>query len=124
MLSQAQVVRIRKELQRAYEGRCSITERQEIRRANGSTGFDNIVICTDEPCQLSYKSKSPTAQGNDIHSPEQQITLFISPTLEVKAGSRIEVTQCGGTTAYKSSGQPAIYPTHQEIVLEIFERWS
>jgi len=27
----------------------------------------------------------------------------------------------GGVVAYKSSGRPAVYPTHQEILLDLVE---
>ena len=45
------------------------------------------------------------------------IKLFLSPDIIVKAGSNITVTQAGKTTEYIASGIPAIYDTHQEIML-------
>ena len=49
--------------------------------------------------------------------------LFISPDVLIKAGSKIIVTQHGRTTEYSNSGVPAVYPTHQEIMLTLFEGW-
>lgn len=46
--------------------------------------------------------------------------LFISPDVAIKAGSKIIVTQHGRTTEYSNSGVPAVYPTHQEIMLTLF----
>ena len=54
----------------------------------------------------------------------QTTTLFISPDVVIEPGSKIVVTQNGKTVAYKQSGEPALYNTHQEIILELFERWA
>ena len=38
--------------------------------------------------------------------------------------NRVIVTQNGETTEYKNSGKPAIYSSHQEIILELFDGWA
>ena len=55
-----------------------------------------------------------------------QITkLFIAPDITITPRSNIEVTNAfGEVTVYKSSGEPAKYQTHQEIVLELVERYA
>ena len=50
--------------------------------------------------------------------------VFLAPEIKVKPGSKLSVTQNGVTTEYKSSGEPAFYSTHQEIVLELFKGWA
>ena len=40
------------------------------------------------------------------------------------AGSKIVVTQEGRTAAYARSGEPAVYSSHQEIVLVPFEEYA
>ena len=35
--------------------------------------------------------------------------------------TKILVKGVGGVVAYKSSGRPAVYPTHQEILLDLVE---
>ena len=52
------------------------------------------------------------------------IKLFISSDIVIKSGSKLTVTQTGVTTAYTGSGVPAVYPTHQETILELFESWA
>ncbi|HBG5847838.1 TPA: hypothetical protein OUL20_003776, partial [Clostridioides difficile] len=53
---------------------------------------------------------------------EQKIKLFISPDIEIKAGSKLIITnQNNITKEYIRSGEPAIYPNHQEIILELFK---
>jgi hypothetical protein len=42
----------------------------------------------------------------------------------VKPGSKLTITQNDMTTEYQSSGKPAFYSTHQEIVLELFKGWA
>jgi len=44
--------------------------------------------------------------------------LFINPDIKIKPGSIIEVTQYGATRKFIRSGEPFIYETHQEIVLQ------
>lgn len=48
----------------------------------------------------------------------------IPPDVVIKAGSKIIVTQHGRTTEYSNSGVPAVYPTHQEIMLTLFNGWA
>ena len=67
---------VRKIIESTYDGRCTVTQRAECEKPNGSTG------------------------------------------------SKITVTQNGVTTDYASSGKPAVYETHQEVILELKEKWS
>ena len=52
------------------------------------------------------------------------IELFISPDITIKPNSKIIVTQAGVTTDYTYSGVPAVYDTHQQIILEFFTEWA
>ncbi|HBG1494195.1 TPA: hypothetical protein KPH48_002465, partial [Clostridioides difficile] len=45
------------------------------------------------------------------------IKLFISPDIEIKAGSKLIIND----KEYVRSGESAIYPNHQEIILELFK---
>ena len=65
-----------------------------------------------------------TVQTDTAAALSQGVKVFLSPNVSIKAGSKLTVTQNGVTTAYKSSGVPAVYPTHQEIILTLFERWA
>ncbi|MFL8797998.1 hypothetical protein Q3228_19010, partial [Clostridioides difficile] len=48
---------------------------------------------------------------------EQTIKLFISPDVEIKSGSKLIIND----KEYVRSGESAIYPNHQEIILELLE---
>lgn len=125
MLSKNQVVKARKAIESMYDGTCTIIERQKVKLPNKSTGFKDIVVLEDIPCRLSFKTITNTNQAETGVSAVVQVTkVFIAPEIQVKPGSKLTITQNDVTTEYKSSGQPAIYTTHQEIELELFERWA
>lgn len=65
-----------------------------------------------------------SSTGDPVATVSQSVKLFISPDVVIKAGSKIIVTQHGRTTEYSNSGVPAVYPTHQEIMLTLFEGWA
>lgn len=125
MLSKNQVVKARKAIESMYDGTCTIIEHQKVKLPNKSTGFKDIVVLEDIPCRLSFKTITNTNQTETGVSAVVQVTkVFIAPEIQVKPGSKLTITQNNVTTEYKSSGQPAIYTTHQEIELELFERWA
>ena len=114
----------RKALESMYSGVCNIIEQQkETDPATKRTVHKEVTVLLAQPCRLSYKSAPATGDGNTA-SVTQEITLFISPDVEIKSGSKIEVTQRGRTTAFANSGEPKVYDSHQEITLKLFERWS
>lgn len=125
MLSKAKMVKARKAIESLYDGKCTITEHQKIKKENKSTGFQNVVVLEDEPCRLSFKTINNTNQTDTAASAVVQITkVFLAPEIQVKPGSKLTITQNDVTTEYKSSGEPAFYSTHQEIVLELFKGWA
>ena len=125
MLSKIKMVKARKALETLYDGTCTITEHQKIKKENKSTGFQDVVVCENIPCRLSFKTINNTNQTDTAASAVVQITkVFLAPEIQVKPGSKLTITQNDVTTEYKSSGEPAFYSTHQEIVLELFEGWA
>lgn len=123
MLSQNAVVKVRRALEKGYIGTFTVTEHQKVIKPNHTTGFSDVDVLMDQPCRLSFSS-SPSAKDGDVAEIGQTVKLFFAPEIVVKEGSKITVTQNGITTAYKQSGVPAHYPTHQEIILELFKGWA
>ena len=118
-------MKARKAIESLYDGKCTITEHQKVKKENKSTGFQDVVVLTDEPCRLSFKTINNTNQTNTAASAVVQITkVFLAPEIQVKPGSKLTITQNDVTTEYQSSGKPAFYSTHQEIVLELFKGWA
>ena len=124
MLPKNQMVKTRKVIESLYDGVCTITEYQKVQKENKSTAFKEVVVLENQPCRLSFQSINPTNQTETGASLSQSVKIFLAPEIHVKPGSKVVVTQNQITTEYKSSGQPAHYFTHQEVVLELFKGWS
>lgn len=125
MLSSTQVVATRKAIELTYDCTCNIIEHQQYKKANKSTGFKDVIVEKEQKCKLSFKTIANNNQDDIKANVAQTVKLFIAPELKIKTGSRIDVTNVlNEVVSYKSSGQPAIYKTHQEIVLELFESWT
>lgn len=124
MLSKAQVVAVRKAVEKGYIGTCSVIEYRKVKRENGSTGFSEETVLDNIPCKLSFKSAPVLGDGATGSAISQMVKVFMAPDVSVKSGSKLIITQNGVTKEYKGSGEPAIYETHQEIALELFKGWS
>ena len=115
---------VRSAIESLYDGKCTVTVQKEYEKANGSVGFQPVVILEDEPCHLSFNSTS-SAKGDDVAASVSQVTeLFIAPEVDIPPGSKITVTQNGESVDYAKSGVRSKYETHQQIILELWERWS
>lgn len=111
----------RKAIESAYKGLCTIYEYIEIEDPDtGETIVSPEPIPTHEniPCKLSKKTISAADGGEIANTIKYEPVLFINPDIEIKAGSKIVITQHGATREYKRSGEPFVYDTHQEIVLQ------
>lgn len=124
MLPKNAVVKVRKAIGMGYDGLCTITEQQKYTRPNKSTGFREVAVIENQPCRLSFTTAPSTNSNGAVSGTAQTVKLFLAPELDVKEGSKITVTQNGVTTDYRRSGTPAVYPTHQEIILELFKGWA
>ena len=118
------MVKVRKAIESLYDDVCTITTREEYEKENGSIGFRDVIKVENEPCHLSFGTKTSTKEGDVAASVSQVVELFIRPDLEIPPGSKITVTHQGVTTDYTHSSVSANYATHQEIILDLFERWS
>ena len=117
------MVKVRAALEKGYTGKFTVTERKKVTKPNHTTGFSDVEVLVDQPCRLSFSS-IPSASNGDVAEIKQTVKLFFAPEITIKEGSKITVTQNGVTTEYKRSGTVANYPTHKEIVLELFDKWG
>lgn len=114
----------RKAIESTYEGVCDVVEYGDILDEQTKiTSQGEIVVLEGQPCKLSFETISAASQSDTVASVSQRTKLFISPEITVKSGSKIVVTQNGVITEYSASGEPAIYFSHQEIMLELFRGW-
>ncbi len=111
----------RRAIEKTYTDTCTVTECEKYKKSNKTTAFREKQVYADVPCRLSFKTVNTASGTGTVTKIGQIITLFISPDINIKAGSKITVTHDGRTTEYKRSGFPAVYKTHQEIPLELFE---
>ena len=103
----------------------TVSERQSVKDPNTHiTSTKEVVVLENQPCKLSFETIAVTVQTDTAATLSQGVKVFLSPDVSIKAGSKLTVTQNGVTTAYKSSGVPAVYPTPQEIMLELFTKWA
>ena len=102
-----------------------MTEHGKVRNEQTKlTEFEDRIVLENQPCRLSFESVAPVQQSETVAAVSQTVKLFISTDVVIKPGSKLTVTQNGVTTDYTGSGIPAVYPTHQEIMLDLFRRWT
>ncbi len=112
----------RKVIESTYDGTCNIYEKQSYKDPDTKvTGQKMMKVVEDRSCHLSFSNISPADETENISRIRQVIKLFLAPEIVVKPGSKIEVTQAGRTEFYSGSGKPAVYCSHQEIVLELWK---
>ncbi|HBF2116293.1 hypothetical protein KLM55_14485 [Clostridioides difficile] len=107
----------RKAIEMLYREKCTIVEYQSVKDPiTKRTNNKEVVILKNQPCKLSYKNIVSATDGK-VAKLEQTIKLFISPEIEIKAGSKLIINN----KEYVRSGESAIYPNHQEIILELLK---
>ncbi|MDO0375587.1 hypothetical protein KLN91_18850 [Clostridioides difficile] len=107
----------RKAIELLYRDKCTIIEYQPIKDSiTKRSSNKEVVVLENQPCKLSYKNITSATDGK-VAKLEQTIKLFISPDIEIKAGSKLIIND----KEYVRSGESAIYPNHQEIILELFK---
>ena len=115
----------RKAQESTYEGLCTIYEYRDVTDEKTKlSSEEEIAVIENQPCKLSFEKLDAVVQTETVAVPAQGVKLFLAPEVTVKGNSKIVVTQNGVTGEYSASGVPAIYPTHQEIPLELFRGWS
>lgn len=115
----------RKAIEATYFGTLTVTEMKKKKDAKSKlTKTERVVVLENQSCKLSFETLKSTVQTDSAATVTQITKLFVSPDVSIKAGSKITVTQDNVTTDYTCSGVPAVYPTHQEIVLELFEDFA
>lgn len=124
MLSKNQMVAVRKAIESMYIGTCTITEHQKVKKENKSTGFQDVVVLENQLCKLSFEKITNTNPTETAALLVQTAKVLITPEIQIKPGSKLTITQNGVTTEFKNSGEPAMFGTHQEIILELFKGWS
>lgn len=115
----------RKAIEATYFGTLTVTEHQTVKDEKTKlTKSVDVVVLQDEPCRLSFEKMQTAVQSESAATIVQGAKIFVSPDISIKSGSKLTVTQDNVTTDYTRSGESAIYPTHQEIMLELFKEYA
>lgn len=125
MFSEAQMVKIRTAVESLYDGRMSIIQYDEITDPETKiTDSKEVVKAEGIKCRLSFKSVSGTNEDGEAATVQQVTKVFTSPDIKIPPGSKLVITQNGITREYEQSGEPAVYSSHQEIVVNLFKGWA
>lgn len=115
--------RARVQIEKMYESNCSVWRSSQVYdKAAHVTKTQKILLYENIPCHVSYGISSAAKQTDTIAVLGQNITLYLSSDYEIPAGSEIVIAGYGRTVKYESSGEPAVYQSHQEISLIIADR--
>lgn len=117
--------RARKAIEALYGGVCNIVIYDDITDPETHlTEKGEVVIYENIPCKLSFETLKSNTASETYAEKGQGTKLFLNPELTIPPGAKIVVEQNGVVNAYSLSGEPAVYPSHQEVLLELFERWA
>lgn len=110
---------VRQAIESTYNGLCNISEYVEYEDPETEEKKSKLEpIHEDIACKLSKKTINSTNQTDVANVIRYSPLLFINSDIEIKPGSQIDVNQHGITRSFKQSGEPFIYETHQEIILQ------
>lgn len=117
------ILTARKAIESQYDSKCDVIEKK-AKEINNITKNVEEKVLIDKDCRVSFEDIYVNTETDTEAKKVQKIKLFIAPELNILPGSKIVVTRKGRTTEYKNSGEPAIYDTHQEIMLELWKGWA
>lgn len=115
----------RRILEQTYDGVMDIWTTEFKTSETGEDKPEKSVLLSEIPCALSKLSASAdavTAQTNAAADISQIYIIFCSPDIAIPAGSWITVKQDNMIRAFKCSGKPFLYPTHQELTVLLEEQ--
>ncbi len=117
----------RKAIESMYEYTCTIQEYKSVKDlVTKLTSKKEITVLEDQACNISYQNVKNANSTESATVITQVIKLIIAPEIVIKPGSKLIITdkRNRNVSEYKNSGVPAVYSSHQEIVLELFKGWA
>jgi len=118
-------IKARAAIESLYTGTCSIYQYQDVTdETTKLTRKSEVLVAESLPCRLSFESLSKAQQSDTAAGVNQVVKLILAPETDVMSGSKIVIEQNGKVFTYQVSGVPAVYYSHQEILLDIFRGWA
>lgn len=117
------LINARANIERMYRGTLTIHEWEVVTDPITHISSEvEIITVENQPCMLSNTSTAPTTSAEGVPSVSKITKIFVAPDIPIKEGSKLVVTQDGVTNTYERSGIPSVYPTHQEVTVNIMEK--
>lgn len=119
----------RKAVESLYKGICTIKAWQSVTDPNTHiTTQQEVTLYENLKCKLSSTGAAFVSSSAKQSSAPAFVTqtkkLFLAPELNIPPGCKIIVTQNGITTEYTRSGKASVYMDHQEVPVDLFERYA
>lgn len=114
-----------KALENTYNKKATVIIFENTEIDNLISDSIEVIKYKDIKCDISFKSNniSSIAIQNETPKAVMQIKMFLSNEYYIPINSKIIVQdEKGRIETYTSSSLPAIYDTHQEIILEKMDR--
>ena len=104
-----------------------ISASQRVTKPNGADGHAWAPLWEGK-CKLSFfnnlTSNNAVRNSGIASEPKLVAKLFLPKDVIIPAGCRVDVTHEGASYQLKSSGVPAVFSHHQEILLEVAQEWA
>lgn len=107
----------RRAIEKTYTDKCTVYEFVKT-KDKGITKTNKVLLFENMQCALSQKSMKPTNQGFIANTISYDAKLFLSPEVNIRPGSHIEVKRLSRLYNFISTGEAFVYETHQEIMLQ------
>ena len=123
----------KKQIESLYTDVCTVYEHvKTIDTESKITKTVRTAVYDKLPCRMSFGTFVRPAGDEVTSNLTLSVVLFLSPDVEIKAGSEFEVErnvlsndgEIPRVLKLKNSSSPYIYPTHQEITCSILEDYA
>ena len=124
----------KKYIEATYTDVCNVYEHKKVRdEKSKQTKMVRTLVHELLPCRMSFGSFVRPSGDEVTSNLTLSVVLFLSPDVEIKAGSEFEVernvlsndnTTLPRIMKLKNSAPPYIFETHQEITCSILEDYA
>ena len=114
---------IRKSIETSYYDICTVYVRKAVQnKEDFSTEFKEVILLEDFPCKLTFQEMNTTFPTEQFADRVVEIVrVFLAPEPIIPPGSIFVIHHANKEWKFKSSGEPSLYDTHQQIMLKVFD---
>ena len=124
----------KKQIESLYTDVCNVYEHVKTKDSKSKmTKTTRTLVHELLPCRMSFGTFVRPSGDEVTSNLTLSVVLFLSPSVEIKAGSEFEVERnvlsnddstLPRVVKLKNASSPYIYPTHQEITCSILEDYA